>query len=59
MDYKLSLAIFTFLIAYYYPTIKLFFNKNKDITIEQDIIESWNTIIRIPIREKTLRLSIG
>lgn len=58
-QYKLSLAIFFFLIAYYYSTIKLFFDKNEDIAIEQEIIKSWNTIIRIPIRKKTLRLSIG
>ena len=62
MYYKLSLAICFFLIAYYYPTIRqqIYSNKNEAIkTIEQEIIHSWNEIIKIPIREKALRLSIG
>lgn len=59
MDHKLSFAIFFFLIAYYFPKIKIYFDDNKNVKIEQEIINSWKHLIRTPNREKPLRFSIG
>jgi hypothetical protein len=64
MECKVFVAICLLLIAYYFPSIKIYYdslnnNQKSTLNIEQEIINSWKYLIKHPNRQDPLKISVG